>query len=926
VVLIGREAVCARIDELLLRGRGGRSGALLVRGEAGIGKTSLLEYAVERSGGMTVIRALGVESEAELRCSGLLELLRPLLDHLAELPQPQADALRHALGLGGTGTFDRFTIGAATLNLLATAAESNPLLVVVDDAQWLDGATTEALLFAAKRLVADAVVLLFAARADTGDEFELPGFEPLDLPALTSEDAARLLEEDADRAPTPAVAQRLWEATGGNPLALLEARRLLGPAQLDGREALPEPVPAGAALERAFAGRAEQLSPGSRHALLVAAVSLAHETGVETIGAALAAMGLDANALESAEDAGLIAIEDGRLAFRHPLVRSAVYHSAPPSERRAAHRALADSMRETGEPEHRAWHLAGAALGPDEEAAAALEVAAQHAGERSGYGAAAAALARAADLTTDEDARLRRLHAAADAAFRAGHAADATALLAEPLAAELEPRFRAEVLRLQARIEYLAARPERTSAALLEASALLEDVDRKLSIEVATEACSTLHIVGDAHRLLDTARRANALAAELGDEAVSRLALFTLGWALCYAGRPADGVPLVEETAASAEAGGDGLDPLEILRASLALDWLDRSREAFAVSGRAADETRRRGAVGLLPYVLLQQGWHAVRAGSLEEGYATASEALGLARELGLQLPRMQALLTLTAVTARRGAEEECRAYADEIAELAETAGIPVFRIWRLYSLGVLSLGLGRFDDAARDFEAAAAGLEELGLHSPSFVPRAELVEVHVRAGRAEDAAAALYRYAASPEAECPLGRAAAARGRGLLASADDFETHFDDALAANERSDDRWSLARTRLALGERLRRAGRRAEAREHLRLALTAFEEMGAEPWLARAHSELRASGETLRRRKAWEDEQLTPQELQIALHVARGLTNREVGAALFLSHKTVEFHLGRIFRKLDMSSRAELIQRYGQAARDAEQALA
>ena len=720
--------------------------------------------------------------------------------------------------------------------------------------------------------------------------------------------------------------RELWEATGGNPLALIEARRLLSAAQLAGQEPLPEPVPAGPALERAFAGRAELPPPDSQRALLVAAVSLAHETDVETIAAALALMGIRAEALESAEDAGLVAIDEGRLTFRHPLVRSAVFHGAAPSERRAAHRSLADAMRERSEPEHRAWHLAGAALGHDEEAAAALELAAQQAGERSGYGAAATALARAADLTSNEDARLRRLHAAADAALRAGRPGDATNLLAEPLASSSEPRFRAEVLRLQARIDYLAARPERTSTLLLEASQLLEREHPKLSVEVAAEACTTLQIVGDARRLLGTARHAQSLAVELGDDGASRLALFTLGWALCYSGHPEEGVPLVKETAGAVEHGSDGLDPLEILRASLALDWLDRSCRAFTVAGRAVDETRARGAVGLVPYVVLQQAWHAVRAGLLEEGYAGASEALGLSRELELLLPRMQALLTLTAVTARRGAEEECRAYADEVAALAEGAGIRVFKIWRLYSLGVLSLGLGRFDEAAHDFEASAQGLDELGLHSPSFVPRAELVEVHVRAGRPEQAAAALYRFSASPEAQSPLGQAAAARGRGLLASNEDFEAYFDEALAANELSDDRWSLARTRLCVGERLRRAGRRVDAREQLRLALSAFEEMRAEVWVARAHSELRASGEALRRRKAWQDEQLTPQELQIALHVARGLTNREVGAALFLSHKTVEFHLSRIFRKLDMTSRSELIARFGNVARDAEQALA
>ena len=255
---------------------------------------------------------------------------------------------------------------------------------------------------------------------------------------------------------------------------------------------------------------------------------------------------------------------------------------------------------------------------------------------------------------------------------------------------------------------------------------------------------------------------------------------------------------------------------------------------------------------------------------------------------------------------------------------LIEAAGSPTFRLWRLYSLGVLQLALGRLEDAAGEFEQASLILDEFEFHSPSLVPRSELVEVYARQGRPDDAHRALARFESSPEAKSPLGLAASARGRGLLASAEEFEHHFHEALAAHVLSDDRWSLARTRLAFGERLRRAGRRVDAREQLRLASDAFEAMGAEPWVAKAQAELRASGERLRRRQDWEGEQLTPQELQIALHVARGLTNREVGAALFLSHKTVEFHLSRIFRKLGMRSRADVIARYGTVAREVEEA--
>jgi DNA-binding CsgD family transcriptional regulator len=922
-VLVGRDRDRARIDDLIARARGGRSGGLVLRGEAGIGKTALLDYAVAGGEGMTITRAVGVESEAELQFSGLLELLRPLAHHLPEIPPQQADVLRSALGLGAPEELDRFTIGAATLNLLAVAAEAQPLLVVVDDAQWLDRATVDALRFASKRLVADCVALLFAVReGELEDGFDLPRVDRLDLHGLEPTDAARLLATTDGAAASPEVARRLWEGTRGNPLGLLEARRLLSPEQLDGRAALPEPLPPGAALERAFTRRVESLPEDSQRALLVAAVSLVHENDVETIATALGALGVEGRALEPAEDAGLITISGGRIDFQHPLVRSAVYHGAAPSERRAAHRALAESLGTRDELERRAWHLAGAALGRDEEAASALELAARQASGRSGYAAAAKALTRAASLTDDETLRLRRLYSAAEAAFRAGRGEEAAALLAEPASSSHDRRSRSDALRLLGRIKYLGGRAREASGLLLEAAALLEGVDLGLAVEVCAESCTTQQIVGDAASMLATAERGRSLAAESADDDVRRLGTFTLGWVLCCAGRPREGLPLVEAFADAPQDIDEKLDPLQVLRSSVALDWLERSDEAFRYAGRAVDRTRAQGAVGLLPYMLLQQAWHATRAGLLNDGEAGASEALGLARELELRLPTMHALLVLAAVTARRGAEEQCRGYADEVRPLADEAGLHVFGVWLRYSLGVLALALGRFDEAAQELDEAAAQLNERGTHSPSFVPRAELAEVYARAGRDADAEQALVAFAGSPEADSALGRAAAARARGLLAPNDEFERRFEEAFAAHRTSNDRWSLARTRLCLGERLRRAGRRVDARRELRLALEAFEEAGAEAWAQRARSELRASGETLKPRKSWEREQLTPQEFQIALHVARGMTNREVGTALFLSHKTIESHLGRIYRKLEMTSRSELIQRFGAVARDAE----
>jgi DNA-binding CsgD family transcriptional regulator len=915
-VLVGREPDCARIDELLDRARRGRSGALVLRGEAGMGKTALLDYAAERAEGMTVVRAIGVEYEIELQFSGLLELVRPLLEHLPEIPAQQAEALNSALGLAESKPYDRFTICAATLSLIAAAAEANPLLLLVDDAHWIDLATDDALLFSAKRLVADSVAILLAVREGAERTFDAPALEQLELTTLGPEDAALILAGDEGRPVASDVARRLCEATDGNPLALVELGSVLSAEQLAGRQALPDPVPAGPTLERAFAWRAEQLPEDSRRALVVAAVALSDE--VETIGGALDSLGLEHDALEPAEDAGLISLTDGHVHFRHPLVRSAVFHGAPPSERRAAHRALAGALRERDDPERLAWHLAGAAISVDEEAAIALERAADQARARSSYAAAAAALARAASLTADEDARPRRLFAAADAALSAGRPEEALTYLAEPLAQE-EPCLRAAALRLQGRIEYFNGRPKQAGAALVEASELLEDIDRELAVEICTEACSARLGLADAEGMLASAERAEELAAGISNGHLRNLVTLTRGWVLCYVGRSDEGVPLLCQAVEAAE--GAELDPLGLMRISGALEWLDRSRDAYRYTLRDVVRAREDGAVGLLPYLLYQQAWHAGRAGLLSEGFAAASEGLGLARELDLWLPRLQSLLVLAAITARRGAEAECSAYIDEVKTPLEETDLVGYRVWLTHSQGLLDVSLSRHEDAVRELETVAKSLDEFGIHSRVIVPRSELAEVHARTGDEDAAEAALAAYESSREPQSPVARGNAARARALLAPDDGFEEAFEGTFALHEQSDDRWSLARTQLAFGERLRRAGRRLDAREQLRAALETFEDQGAEAWVERARTELRASGETLRRRKSWEAEELTPQELQIALHVAGGMTNREVGAALFLSHKTIEFHLGRVYRKLGMHSRAELISRFAREAAEA-----
>ena len=905
-MLLGRQSECRRIDELLDRARAGRSGALAIRGDAGIGKTALLQHAMDRAEGMTVVRALGVESEAELEFSALLEVCWPLRRHLDEIPEHQAEALRAALGLGPGEAQDRFAVGAATLSLLAAAAEADPLFVVLDDAHWLDRSSQDALMFAARRLEADRVALLAAAREGEERTFEAPGVESIRLTGLSREAATTMLGEIA-----PAVAERLCDAAQGNPLALIELPRLLSAEQLEGTVPLDDPPAAGSSVERAFARRADALPEGARRALLVAAVSSSSER--EPIAAALVALGLAPDALEIAEDAGLLRLGHGTVEFRHPLVRSAVYHAAAGSQRRAAHRALADVLVGPSQAEPRAWHLAGAALGPDETAAEALAQAAEHARRRSGYAAAAAALERAARLSPDPVAGLERLAAAADAAWRAGRTEIASGLVAETLAGVGDGPVRADALRLQGAIEFFSGRADRAAAALLEAVRLLEDSDPAGAVAAAADAVNALIRVREPALALETARKARSLAAPDGGETDAEAAV-ALGYGLCFAGRYGEAESHLQRAVELVGTTATSTDPLRAGRLSAALGWLGLHELAHDNLAETVRRARAAGAVGSLPHLLASSAWQALHASRWNEAHADAGEALELADEIDQPVTATQALGVLTWLRALRGDEAQCRAYADETHRRAGAFGFRLYQLLVSHCLALLDLGVGRVDDAIGRLEKVARHADERGLYIPGVSPQLELAEAFVRVGRNTEAEAILASFERSELASAPLPSALAARCRALLADPDRFE----QAYALHERAQSPFALARTRLCHGERLRRAGRRVEAREQLRPALETFERIGAKPWAERARGELRATGETLRRRKPHEAEELTPQELQIALQVAEGKANKEVGAALFLSHKTVEFHLSRVYRKLQVSSRAELIRRFATEA--------
>jgi DNA-binding CsgD family transcriptional regulator/tetratricopeptide (TPR) repeat protein len=901
-MLVGRDRECARVERLLERARAGAAGALVVVGEAGIGKTALLDFAAERAEGMTVVRAVGVESEAQLEFSGLFDVCRPLLGRIEELPERQRDALAAALGIGPGASVDRFSLGAATLSLLAAAAEEAPVLVLLDDVQWLDAASVDALVFAARRLAAEPVAVLVAAREDDDGGFDRGGLETLALAGIDGEAAAALLAARAGREVAPEVAERVRRATGGSPLALAEVAGLLTPRQLLGLEPMTDPMPVGAVIERAFAERAARLPEHARRALLVAAVS--SSAHVEPVVDALRRLGLDERSLELAEDAALVGVEGGRVSFRHPLVRSAVVLSAAASERRRAHRALADALAGRSQQE-RAWHLAAAALGPDEQAAAALAEAGLKARARSGWAAAARALERSARLTPDAGRGRLRLVEAAESAWVAGRIELTLALTDELLADGAAGAARAQVVRLRSRIELHCGAVPRALDHLIEAAALFAREDPGLAVALLADAVEAAELVGAPERALDAAGRAGALAP--GDGEARFVAEFALGQALRLSARPADARAHLEPALVLLAASEELHASMHAFsRGARAAGWLDRLPEALALARRAIELAREQGAVGPLAHALAACAWLAARSGQWREAYAQASEGLELARETRCAWASTGCLEQLAWLDAAQGNEQRCRMHAAEALDVATRAG---FRSDRArVALGLLALGSGHAQDAARIYET----IDPAALQRADPGRGADLVEAHVRAGRGDQARSAYERTLAA-DRDAP-----AARCRGLLAADAAFEAPFREALELHAEHDP-FGLARTRLCLGERLRRAGRRVDARAELRAAHDGLERLGARPWAKRAAAELRATGERLGRRQAQHGEQLTPQELQVALQAADGKTNKQIGAALFLSPKTVDFHLRRVYRKLDLNSRAELIKHFAAAAR-------
>ncbi len=904
----------ARVDELLAAARGGRSGALLVSGEPGIGKTALLAYARAMATGMRVLEAVGSEAERHLAFAGLADLLGPVLGRVDRIPGPQADALRGALALGPPSPGDRFTTYAAVLSLLAAAAEDGPLLCIVDDAHWLDAGSLEAVAFAGRRLRAEGVVLLVGAREGVDPLIDDSPLPRLRLVALAPGPAEHLLEDRAGRALPAEVRQALVRGAAGNPLALIELADVLSADQLEGREPLPDPLPVGPHLTRALLQPVAALPEATRRALLVAS---ADDGAARFLVPALGAQGLGMADLEPAERADIVATGPVRVSFSHPLVRAAVYHAAAGPDRRAAHAAhavAAASVGKTDALDRRAWHLALASAGPDESVAAELEDAARRAAGRNAYWAAGEALEAAARLSPRTADRARRLTEAGRNALAAGAFPRAAALLDQVVALPVEPALQMEARVIRGYVEMFGGSARRAVDMLVTSAEAMEASMPFVAASLLAQATMPAQLRGDAQATQALARRAEVLA-EGAPPDVRSIVDAAVAAAENYRGRPVVLAPETEGELARQAAAGDPMAyfwAIAVLQFHMLEERYDLALERLDAFTGAA---RMRSTPSALPFPLCFRAEVLFRLGRLQEAHADASEAAQIADETRQALMCSYAYGTLARVDAVLGRADDCRAHARRaIADVAVNEA-DILTGYSEAALGLLALGEGRLSDALDHLVAIDRRIAGLGSPHPQIIPFAQdLIETRIRLGRTDEATEDLERLARRAEtAGGSWPKAAVARCRGLLAGDDAFEAQFTAALALHERTPTPFERGRTLLCLGERRRRARRMRDARGPLMEALALFESIGAAPWAAWARRELRAAGGRPAEPRPEPVDGLTPQELRVALAVSGGATNKEAAAALLISPKTVEYHLARIFGKLGVRSRTELAAR-------------
>jgi DNA-binding CsgD family transcriptional regulator len=902
-VLLGRASEREVLDRLLESVRGGQSAALVVRGEAGVGKTALLRYCARQAAGFRVARIAGIESEMELPFAAVHQLSAPMLDRLDALPAPQRGALRVALGVSSGTAPDVFLVGLAVLSLLSAVAEERPVLCFVDDAQWLDAASGQVLGFVARRLLAESVALVFAVR-DPSDERALAGLPELALGGLPEEDARALIATVIPGRLDERVRDRIVAETRGNPLALLELPQGLSAVRLAGGFGLPELLPLAGQIEESFLRRLEELPHETRRLLLVAAAEPVGDPAL--MWRAATRLGVANTALEPAVRTGLLDVA-ARVRFRHPLVRSAVYRSASDVERRRTHGALAGATDAQLEPDRRAWHRAQAAPGPDEDVAAELERSAGRAQARGGRAAAAAFLGRAADLTIDATLRAERMLAAAQANLQAGAFDAALGLLAAAQAGPLDELGRARVDLLHAEVAFAQNRGSDAPLLLLQAARTLEPLDVRLSRETYLDAWSAALFAGrlaSAGSLLDVSQAVRMAPKPPHPPRPSDLLLD--GFALAFTEGRRAATPVLER-AATAFAGAE-VSVEEVLRwgwlATAAAVYVWDFDTCLAVATREVQLARDSGALDVLAVGVNVLGQAVTLGGDFASAALLTAEADAVTEATGMRVAPYGALVH----QAFRGHEDEAAALIDAAIKDATAGGQGTAVQYANWANAVVMNGLGRYEEALAAAIEASDDTPELFVSAWALVER---VEAACRTGNAELAAHALARLTEQTQAsDTEWALALEARSRALLSEGEAAESLYREAIDRLARTRLRPELARAHLLYGEWLRREGRRTSARQELRTAHAMLAAMGMDAFAERAGRELVATGETVRKRTADARDELTPQERQIARLARDGLTNPEIGARLFLSPRTVEWHLRKVFGKLGISSRMGL----------------
>lgn len=892
-LLRGRRAEQEALDRLLREVREGRSRVLVLRGEAGVGKTALLDHLVSRAASTQVVRASGVEAESEIAYSGLQQLCAPLLGVIDQLSEPQATALSTAFGLSHGDPPETLVIGLAVLSLLAEAASEKPLVCIVDDVQWLDRMSQVILTFVARRLSAESVALVFGARSPGGDQV-LEGLPALRVEGLPAPDARALLDSVLHGPIDPRARDQMIIDTRGNPLALLELPRAFTHAELAFGIVGPSRAPLASRMEEGFQRRIDALPPRTRTLLLAAAVEPMGDTPM--LWRAAARLGIEVDDAAPAEASNLLTIRT-RVQFRHPLVRSAVRRSADAGELRAVHHALADVTDPVQEPDRRAWHQAHATRGPDEAVADELEQSADRALARGGRSAAAAFLERAAELTPDPGRRAIRILAAAEARFAAGTLATVPDLLATAELSKLDPLQQARVERLRAKVAFALNTGRAAVAPMLTAARRLEELDPEAARETylgAITAAANAGRLGNGD-LTRTAQAARS--APRGEEPAGVLLAALTTWVL---DGHAAAVPELTSALAAIPSGTDvdlawlsGLVPHEI--------WDD---DAFVTrTEQAVTYARRTGTLSLLPTALAFRATAHVYTGRLTEASHLLNEAATIGDATGSSPHPATALI----LAAHRGHAEPALDQAESMVRYAEADGLGWLLGIAAYCRAVLFNGTGQYA-AALDAAREATAYDDLAILGWGL---GELVEAAARAGDQNVAAAARDRLAQRTRA------VNTSWARGIQALADALadpdttaEARYREAIEQLGMTRLSLQLARARLLYGEWLRRHNRRNQARDQLRAAHEALAAMGADGFAERAARELAATGEVVRVRIGDRGGDLTGQEAQIARLASAGQTNPEIGAAMFLSPRTVEWHLRKIYTKLDISSRREL----------------